>query len=56
MKEIYISDNSDIDTSEKTILTKDRAKQVLDRVNGICSEQLENLPAVLGNVCAFDDS
>jgi hypothetical protein len=50
-----ISENSGIDTPEKTILIKDRAKKVLDRVNGICSEQRENLAAVLGNMCAFDD-
>ena len=53
MKEI--SQNKDIDTPEKTLLLKNRAKRVFQSVSDVCEEKRESLASVLGNMCAFND-
>ena len=53
MKEL--SQNKDIDTPEKRLLLKNRAKRVFQSVNDVCDEKRESLASVLANMCAFKD-
>ena len=53
MKEIC--QNADINTPEKTLLLKKRAKRVFQRVSDVCEQNRESLASILGNMCAFKD-
>ena len=53
MKEL--SQNKDIDTPEKRLLLKNRAKRVFQSVSDVCDEKRESLASVLANMCAFKD-
>ena len=50
-----ICQNQDINTPEKTLLLKNRAKRVFESVSDVCEQKRELLASVLGNMCAFKD-
>ena len=50
-----ISENSDLDTPEKTLMVEKRAKTVISNINDVCSKHRESLSTVLSYMCAFGD-
>ena len=50
-----ICKNQDINTPEKTLLLKNRAKREFQSVSDVCEQKRESLASVLGNMCAFKD-
>lgn len=50
-----ISESSDLDTPEKSLMVKKRAKTVISDINKVCSKHRESLSTVLSYMCAFGD-
>lgn len=50
-----ISESSNLDTPEKSLMVKKRAKTVISDINKVCSKHRESLSTVLSYMCAFGD-
>ena len=50
-----ISESTDLDTPEKSLMVEKRAKTVISDINEVCSKHRESLSTVLSYMCVFGD-